>query len=492
MAGTHRIRRQRWQVAAPDAATAFAVRSLLRLKQDGALLPALAEAFDAVDVGEREVHIPHLHVRLDFAAADGLAGALPERLREAVAQALREALPDGWEQGGEGGAASPSAGAARRIEPGDCLLAYLASGQLPWFDAGRERPAMLAELATEAAAWTQAPEAGWQRLLTVPTANGHGLTEVFFRFLQLLDAAQREVWTQFVRQRAAGQAARFAETLAALESLLHQPGRPDDQRLRLQALSVLWLAVATANPAALAQWPAAVAAVRAQLAPSLAGELEWARIEAASHTATPNAGEAPEIVDSPANATVSGKFLPKSKSDTQAAPGLPVAACGLVLLHPYLPHLFAGLGWIADDHPFGQPLPPAVLAPAAALLHWLATGLDQPYEFELPLIKVLLGLAPDDQLPVAAGLLDAAMRDEGEALLGAAIAHWPALGQTSIDGLRVAFLQRNGLLYPAAGGWLLRPQTETYDLLLDRLPWGISLIRLAWMRGSLHTEWTPA
>ena len=34
---THRIRRQRWQVTAPDAATAFAMRSLLRRTQDGAL-----------------------------------------------------------------------------------------------------------------------------------------------------------------------------------------------------------------------------------------------------------------------------------------------------------------------------------------------------------------------------------------------------------------------------------------------------------------------
>ena len=49
----HRIRRQHWQVTAPDAMTAFALRSLLRRKQESTLLPALAEAFDAVDVGDR-------------------------------------------------------------------------------------------------------------------------------------------------------------------------------------------------------------------------------------------------------------------------------------------------------------------------------------------------------------------------------------------------------------------------------------------------------
>jgi hypothetical protein len=479
----HRIRRQRWQVAAPDATTAFALRALLRRKQDSALLPALAEAFDAVDVGDREVHIPRLEVRLDFASAEGLDSALPDRLREAVGQALREAL--------QGGGAGPAAEAPRDIGPGERLVAYLASGRLAWFDAGREATDTLAVLAGEAARWSASPEAGWGRLLAVPVADGHGLAEVFFRFLQLLDEPQRALWAQFARRRAAGQAAPIAEALATLGRL--HASRSADHRLRLLALALLWLAVGEAVPAAAGQWAVALAAVRTVL--GAAGEAEapeWGRVEAPALSTPQGARGAADLADSPANATVAPKKGPNLKSDEAPAPGLPVSACGLVLLHPYLPRLFAGLGWIADGHPVGQPLPPAVLPSAAALLHWLATGRDQPYEFELPLIKILLGLTPDDPLPVSAGLLDDAMREEGEALLAAVIAHWPALGQTSLAGLRISFLQRAGLLYPAPDGWLLRPQSETYDLLLDRLPWGISLIRLGWMRGCLHTEWTTA
>ena len=103
---------------------------------------------------------------------------------------------------------------------------------------------------------------------------------------------------------------------------------------------------------------------------------------------------------------------------------------------------------------------------------------------------MLLGLRPDDALPVAKGLLGDAEREEGGALFAAVLEHWPALGKTSTDGLRLAFLQRGGLLYPATDGWLLRPQTETYDILLDRLPWGISIARLPWMNRNLHIEWT--
>ena len=126
------------------------------------------------------------------------------------------------------------------------------------------------------------------------------------------------------------------------------------------------------------------------------------------------------------------------------------------------------------------------------MLHWLATGRDEPFEFEQGMAKLLLGQAPDDPLPVAAGLLGAAEREEGVALLAAVVDNWPALGKTSVDGLRLSFLQRGGLLYPARDGWLLRLQAESFDLLLDRLPWGISIVRLPWMRGTLFTEWMPA
>ena len=50
-------------------------------------------------------------------------------------------------------------------------------------------------------------------------------------------------------------------------------------------------------------------------------------------------------------------------------------------------------------------------------------------------------------------------------------------------------LQRGGLLYPAPEGWLLRPQGETFDLLLDRLPWSWGWVRLPWMADPLQVQW---
>jgi hypothetical protein len=35
----------------------------------------------------------------------------------------------------------------------------------------------------------------------------------------------------------------------------------------------------------------------------------------------------------------------------------------------------------------------------------------------------------------------------------------------------------------------LKVQPRAFDMLLDRLPWGFSIIKLPWMQGVLHVEW---
>ena len=74
-------------------------------------------------------------------------------------------------------------------------------------------------------------------------------------------------------------------------------------------------------------------------------------------------------------------------------------------------------------------------------------------------------------------------------LLQAVLSHWKALGSTTPDGLREGFLKRNGKLTHRSDGWLLQVEAKTLDILLDRLPWGFSMIRLGWMREMLFVEW---
>ncbi|HRF39189.1 MAG TPA: contractile injection system tape measure protein, partial [Saprospiraceae bacterium] len=70
-----------------------------------------------------------------------------------------------------------------------------------------------------------------------------------------------------------------------------------------------------------------------------------------------------------------------------------------------------------------------------------------------------------------------------------AIDNWGALGSTSPDGLRGNFLVRDGKLTRTDLGRLLQVEAQSYDLLLDRLPWGINMVKLPWMEDMLFVEW---
>ena len=60
---------------------------------------------------------------------------------------------------------------------------------------------------------------------------------------------------------------------------------------------------------------------------------------------------------------------------------------------------------------------------------------------------------------------------------------------TTAAGLQEEFLQRPGKLTPGKEFNKLQVEAKTLDILLDRLPWNISLIKLPWMDKMLHVEW---
>jgi hypothetical protein len=163
-----------------------------------------------------------------------------------------------------------------------------------------------------------------------------------------------------------------------------------------------------------------------------------------------------------------------------------VPLAGLVLLQPYLPRFLGGCGLLDSC---GRAIPDAQLPRACAVLHALACGEAQALEHQLPLIKLLLGRSPDDALNASLPRPAGSDLAEIDSLLGAVRSHWKALGNTSAAGLRLSFLQRRGLLRRADGAWQLNLQSESFDMLLDLLPWSISLVKLPWMERPLLVEW---
>jgi hypothetical protein len=110
-------------------------------------------------------------------------------------------------------------------------------------------------------------------------------------------------------------------------------------------------------------------------------------------------------------------------------------------------------------------------------------------EYALILPKILCNIPLLAPVETSLGLTDAET-EEALALLEAVIGHWDVLRNTSPDGLRGAFLLRPGKVSRRDDGdWLLQVESNSVDILLNQLPWGISMIKLPWMDMMLWVEW---
>jgi hypothetical protein len=161
-----------------------------------------------------------------------------------------------------------------------------------------------------------------------------------------------------------------------------------------------------------------------------------------------------------------------------------ITNAGLVLAGPYLPRLFGLLGLVVDQRFVDD----AAAERAVLLTQYVVTGQAQAAEPLLLLNKLLCGVPL--QMPVARELdPTAAERQAVDGMLLAMIGHWKALGQTSLAGLRQTYLQREGRLEHGDESWQLQVQPTTFDVLLDRLPWGYATLKFPWMPEVLHVDW---
>ncbi len=551
----HRIRRLTWLVRTPSASSALAQRQALRTELESVLLPALERVFDRYASGDRVLRIPKLmlHVAADYGTMAELARCIEEQLarclEEQLARSIEEQFPRGIQEQLAAGSDGPmtrglekpvpvslgtpiSSPAARHDVPPDTqpesqplvrhlsgsehrrdlLIEYLRSGRISWQASTRETPALVDWLQAEA------------ERLVAEQPRGEGLLAgnletrmaTSFRLWQLLTPATRDRWLRSVSLPR-------DELIAALVRSASNPEFGNYWQLRIAA--VLFALRDEELPGLrerhvaeiLATWslPPAAGGV------SAASEISRTRnIDAKLPGIEPPVAEAdaPPVVarhratkarppDSGRKRRRSINVVPKARVSAaidddiawrvraidpppaRDVPGLLAADAGLILLHPFLPRLFEATSIVAEG---SRALAAESLPRAGALLNWLATGRDTVFEFELSLTKVLLGLTPDDPLPVAEGLLSQGDRDEGDAMLAAVIDHWSALRKTSIAGLRTSFLQRRGMLRDDERGWRLRMETESFDVLLGQLPWGLTVVKLPWMTKPIFTDWpTP-
>jgi hypothetical protein len=193
--------------------------------------------------------------------------------------------------------------------------------------------------------------------------------------------------------------------------------------------------------------------------------------------------------DSTSSAQIEGRHPFGNLPEADRTFGLPVSNAGLVLLTPFLPRLFAARNVV---HPGEKSLNAEALRRAAALLHFAASGENDGHEYELGLVKILLGVPLDQPILFASGLLNRGDREAVEALLSDVVEHWRVIRPMSIDALRESFLHRRGLLIDARGSWHLRVEGAPIDSFLDHLPWSLTTLTMAWLPGPITLDWPRA
>ena len=172
-----------------------------------------------------------------------------------------------------------------------------------------------------------------------------------------------------------------------------------------------------------------------------------------------------------------------SKNTNQ--PEIYINNAGLIILHPFLAPFFNLLGLTNEHHAFQRSEDKPF---AAVLLHYLQTGETAYEEREMSLNKVLCGMdtsdAIDHDICIPAPALQAS-----RSLLEELIGHWTALKGSSVESVQHSFFTRPGKLSFNGNAWLLQVERTAMDVLVDRLPWGLSVIKLPWNKQLIYTEW---
>jgi hypothetical protein len=159
-----------------------------------------------------------------------------------------------------------------------------------------------------------------------------------------------------------------------------------------------------------------------------------------------------------------------------------VENAGLILLHPFIKELFRNCNLLDEKGNINDK------ELTIHLLHFAATKKEQDYEHSMLFEKFLCGI-PLHQSIKREVVLSEFNKATVEELLEAVVSHWSALKSSSTAILRSEFLQREGKLDLSDDNPKLFIERKTQDILLDRIPWNINIIKIPWVDKLIYTQW---
>ena len=507
---THRIRKQQWLVSAATANDAFALRKQIRERLEDTLEPIFNRAFDEACDNDTIIRIPRLEIKLKVKNDADLWENLPEALYEQITLQLQIIT----QKDNDSSVKETLAGSSiisNQYHSLEILIHYLNEGSLPW-----QVPQLSVQESTGQLKTTIQEQISQ---LIEYLINTNHRKAVFFRLFQLIPANRILV---FVEQLLGKSPFSSSDDFKAfITKLLGLNDLPISEHSRITIASTLVsLSANRLDQASFAELMTeatdllqvdkiidlqkfiATLPEFSNLLPenkmptftnitdeSLSNKMNQSGSIAKDSTKAfhDNSLQESDLMNNDlSDLIIAAMGSPVSSRKVQQAIRLKVQYAGLVILHPFLQRLFVQTEIVKEGEKI---ISFHKLAKAAALLHFMATGNDEIFEFELSFIKLLIGLNPEDPLLVSAGLLSSLEKEEVLSLLQAVIGHWSVLKNTSVEGLRQTFLQRIALLDKTDLGWTLQVEPTAFDILINRLPWSFTIIKFPWMKKPIYTQW---
>lgn len=173
------------------------------------------------------------------------------------------------------------------------------------------------------------------------------------------------------------------------------------------------------------------------------------------------------------------------ENSSELIDGVYCPLAGLVLLHPFFKHLFTHLNLLDE----GLFINFSARQKAVILLYFAANGHTAAKDFELTAAKILCGMSSKEVLDGPAYELTEEEKVTTIQMIKAAIDQWPIMQTASVEAIQEGFLRRKGKIIKEQQDILFRIKASGIDVLLDRLPWNLSIIKFPWQDQLFRIDW---
>lgn len=193
------------------------------------------------------------------------------------------------------------------------------------------------------------------------------------------------------------------------------------------------------------------------------------------------------VADQPQNVETSTEPIQEKnvivQEDVTQNEGQYIQNAGLILIHPFIKTLFEHCELI---DPKTQQLTDPELC--AHLLHYIATGKINAPEYDMIFEKFLCNI-PMHQTINRHIKLSRKHKTQAKNVIESVQHNWAPMKKSSAALLQNEFFQRPGKLVITDSDYTLIVERKTQDILLEKLSWGIGLVKLPWQKKFIFVNW---